>query len=195
VIELDAEGDADAAEGEDEEIELDIEMDDEEPEFDTEEDEEIEIELGDEEGEEDVDFEEEDEDVDFEEEEDEEEPLNEENLGYTDSYQKDVFAKKPNMSEPAKGMNDWDEGVPTGSEKPWAGKGNMKPFGEEKQELEENQTASKAQRRKVVKTLAPNSGETDKPEVSKEVSVAGQLSEDKARKIINAAKAIQAENK
>ena len=129
VIELDAEGDADAAEGEDEEIELDIEMDDEEPEFDTEEDEEIEIELCDEEGEEDVDFEEEDEDVDFEEEEDEEEPLNEENLGYTDSYQKDVFAKKPNMSEPAKGMNDWDEGVPTGAEKPWAGKGDMKPFG------------------------------------------------------------------
>lgn len=188
VIELDAEGDADAAEGEDEEIELDIEIDDEEPEFGTEEDEEIEIELGDEEDEEDVDFEEETDD--------EEEPLNEENLGYTDSYQKDVFAKKPNMSEPAKGMNDWDEGVPTGAEKPWAGKGNMKPFGE-KTEMDENVTTTKSQKRNTVaKTMAPNSGEEEKPEVPKSVSVAGkQISESQVKKIVEAAKAIQAENK
>jgi hypothetical protein len=61
---------------------------------------------------------------------DNEEELNEENLGYTDSYQKDVFDKKFNMNEPAdsKTTNDWDEGAPKGSEKPWAGKGDSKPF-------------------------------------------------------------------
>ena len=189
VIELDAEGSEEAKtedDLEDDEIEIDI-------------DGEVEDEVADDEIEIDIDGEVEDDEIasDIEDEvkDGEDELLNEEDLGYTDSYQKDVFAKKPNMSVPGKNNEDWSEGVPTGSEKPWAGKGNMKPFSEEKQELEENQTTSKAQRRKVVKTLAPNSGETDKPEVSKEVSVAGQLSEDKARKIINAAKAIQAENK
>lgn len=61
---------------------------------------------------------------------DDEEELNEENLGYTDSYQKDVFDKKFNMNEPAdsKTTNDWDGGAPKGSEKPWAGKGDSKPF-------------------------------------------------------------------
>ena len=61
---------------------------------------------------------------------DDEDELNEENLGYTDSYQKDVFDKKFNMNEPAdsKTTNDWDEGAPKGAEKPWAGKGDSKPF-------------------------------------------------------------------
>ena len=83
--------------------------------FDSEEepedDDEIEIDLGDEDD-------------------DDEDELNEEDLRYTDSYQKDVFDKKPNMSEPAdsKTTNDWDEGAPKGSEKPWAGKGDGEPF-------------------------------------------------------------------
>jgi hypothetical protein len=96
----------DASEGDDE-VEFDFGgEDDEEPESDDE----IEINLGDEDEDEDT--------------------LNEENLGYTDSYQKDVFDKKFNMNEPAdsKTTNDWDAGVPKGSEKPWAGKGNSKPF-------------------------------------------------------------------
>jgi hypothetical protein len=143
------------------------------------------------------------------------EELNED-LGYTDSYQKDVMPGL-NMSEPAdkKSTNDWDEGVPTGNKKPWAGKHNEKDYKETHtdlaegaacpkcgktpcecgKELDENQTTAKAPRRKQVKTAAPNSGETDKPEVSKEVSVAGQLTEAKAQKILEAAKAIQAENK
>lgn len=80
----------------------------EEPESDSDDDE-IEIDLGD------------DEDDD---------ELNEEDLGYTDSYQKDVFDKKPSMNEPAdsKTTNDWDDGAPKGSEKPWAGKGDSQPF-------------------------------------------------------------------
>ena len=77
--------------------------------------------------------------IDLGDDEDEDE-LNEENLGYTDSYQKDVFDKKFNMSEPAdkKTTNDWDNGVPKGAEKPWAGKGDPKPFGEKKDTVDEN---------------------------------------------------------
>ena len=63
-----------------------------------------------------------------------------ENLGYTDSYQKDVFNKKFNMSEPADKSTTYsmDAGAPKGAEKPWAGKGNPKPFGEKKDTVDED---------------------------------------------------------
>ena len=120
VIELDPDalgGKADSDEDVDSNIDVDF---DEEG---TDSDSDIEIDLGDEDGEDDV-------EIDLNDEDDDEDPLNEENLGYTYSYQKDVFSKKFNMSEPAKSKttNDWDEGAPKGSEKPWAGKGNGKPF-------------------------------------------------------------------
>ena len=46
------------------------------------------------------------------------------NLGYTDSYQKDVFSNKFNMKEPgdSKTTYSMDGGAPKGAEKPWAGK-------------------------------------------------------------------------
>ena len=124
VIELNP--DAEAEEDTEDNQEFDIDFDDEDSEedgteFDSEDepadDDEIEIDLGDE---------------------DDEDELNEEDLGYTDSYQKDVFNRKPNMSEPAdsKTTNDWDEGAPKGSEKPWAGKGDGKPFGKKVNEGE-----------------------------------------------------------
>ena len=71
---------------------------------------------------------------------DDEDELNEENLGYTDSYQKDVFDKKVNMSEPADKSTTYsmDAGAPTGAEKPWAGKGDPKPFGEKKDAVDED---------------------------------------------------------
>ncbi|MBP5724620.1 MAG: hypothetical protein J6X18_13740 [Bacteroidales bacterium] len=84
-------------------------------------DDEIEIDLGDEEA-------------------DDEDELNEDNnLGYTDSYQKDVFDKKFNMNEPADGKTTYsmDAGAPKGAEKPWAGKGNPKPFGASKDTVDE----------------------------------------------------------
>lgn len=114
-LEGEAEGDEEGAEAE-----LDLGADDEDS------DEEFEFDFGgDEEGEGDSEIE-----IDLNGEDDEEDSLNEENLGYTDSYQKDVFDKKFNMNEPAdaKTTNDWDEGAPKGSEKPWAGKGDGKPF-------------------------------------------------------------------
>lgn len=50
--------------------------------------------------------------------------INEENLGYTDSYQKDVFDKKFNMKEPgdSKTTYSMDGGAPESAEKPWVGK-------------------------------------------------------------------------
>ena len=70
---------------------------------------------------------------------DDDDELNEEDLGYTDSYQKDVFDKKPGMNEPADSKTTYsmDAGAPKGSEKPWAGKGDPKPFGEKKDTVDE----------------------------------------------------------
>ena len=168
VIELEADGNDDEAEVEDD-LDLDVEGDEEEESF--------EIELDDEEDEE------------------EDELLSEENLGYTDSYQKDVFAKKPNMSVPGKNNEDWSEGVPTGAEKPWAGKGDMKPFGEKKQELDENGNGLNAKHAMKKTQNRLNKDAQGQHVTSEEGEYKGTLSEDKARKIINAAKAIQAENK
>lgn len=190
VIELDADGNNEEAEVEDD-LDLDAEGDEEE---------EFEIDLGDEgEGEDDEELEIELDVVDDEEAEDESEDddelLSEEDLGYTDSYQKDVFAKKPNMSVPGDNNEDWSEGVPTGAEKPWAGKGDMKPFGEKKQELDENGNGLNAKHSMKKTQNRLNKDAQGQHVASEEGEYKGTLSEDKARKIINAAKAIQAENK
>ena len=57
------------------------------------------------------------------------------NVGYTDNYQKKDVMTNPGMSEPGKNVNDWDAGVPKGTEKPWSGYPNKKnkadkPFNE-----------------------------------------------------------------
>ena len=58
------------------------------------------------------------------------------NVGYTDNYQNKDVMTNPGMSEPGKNVNDWDRGVPKGSEKPWSGKKGSKsenqPFTAEK---------------------------------------------------------------
>lgn len=51
-------------------------------------------------------------------------------LGYTDNYQAKDPIQGLGNSEPSKSGKSWHKGVPTGTEKPWAGKGNSKPFGE-----------------------------------------------------------------
>ena len=61
--------------------------------------------------------------------------LNEDdNLGYTDNYQKDDVMTTPGMDEPGKNVNDWDKGVPKGKSKPWSGYKGQKsadqPFNE-----------------------------------------------------------------
>ena len=49
-------------------------------------------------------------------------------VGYTDNYQKKDVMTTPSTEEPGKNVNDWDAGVPKGKAKPWAGKGESKPF-------------------------------------------------------------------
>ena len=73
------------------------------------------------------------------------------NVGYTDNYQKKDVMTNPGMSEPGKNVNDWDAGVPHGTEKPWSGyKGGKKnkadkPFNAEKgKQLEEEEMVDAA---------------------------------------------------
>jgi len=203
---LDLNPDSDKDGDDDVETEFEIETENE-PETDDEVDFGAESEDTDEEGENEED---DDEEVELDIEDDEEDELNE-NYGYTDDYQKDVFSQKFNMNEPANknATYSMDGGVPTGAEKPWAGKNNDSDYeeveidlseecenGECETELEENVTTSKSQKRKMVKTMAPNSGEVDKPEVTKVTSVAGNvINEAQVKKIISLSKTILSENK
>lgn len=72
------------------------------------------------------------------------------NVGYTDNYQKKDVMTNPGMSEPGKNVNDWDAGVPHGTEKPWSrypGKKNKadKPFNAGKgKQLEEEEAVEGA---------------------------------------------------
>jgi uncharacterized protein YerC len=121
--------------------------------------------------------------------------LNEEDLGYTDSYQKDVFDGSINMSVPGKNNRDWSKGLPTGPKKPWAGKGDMKPYGK-KQELDENGNGLNTKHAMKKSQNRLNKNAKGQHVASEEDGTyKGTLTESKARKIINAAKAIQAENK
>lgn len=184
--EEDADDFSDDTDTDEDDIDIDVDIDDDDTDT-TDDNEDIDIEFSDEDTQDDDDI-----DISIEDDEDDD-SINEEDLGYTTEYQKDVFANKPNMNEPSKEGRDWDKGAPKGSERPYGKIGKSEPFDEN---LEENATVTKAQRRKQVKTMAPNSGEQDKPEVSKEVSVAGsKINEAKVQKIVNAAKAILAENK
>lgn len=187
---FDVECDADADENElsDDEEEIDLELDDEEPEDD---EAELDLELDDEEpegGDDELELDLDDED------DDEEEALNEENLGYTDSYQKDFFANKFNMSEPAEGMNNWDEGAPKGAEKPWAGEGDGKPF-----EKAINETLGAPKEKSTAKTLLPKNKKENGPKAKHGISTAGEgyvgTVDESVKRIVAKAKAIQAENK
>lgn len=138
--------------------------------------------------------------------------LNEEDLGYTDNYQnKDVF-KGLSMSEPSKSGKSWSKGVPTGTSKPWAGKGKSDPFtktaGKSEtlyeidmngmSELDENSTTvSTSGMRQTVGS--PTSGPRMKyaPQVSKQLKAAGNktVQAESLNKILKTAKEIQNENK
>lgn len=59
--------------------------------------------------------------------------LDEENLGYTDNYQKKTAMTTPDNHEPAdpKSTYSMDDGVPNGTEKPWVGPKKKEPFEKE----------------------------------------------------------------
>lgn len=71
------------------------------------------------------------------------------NVGYTDNYQKKDVMTNPGMKEPGKDVNDWDAGVPKGTEKPFSGKKDDKktnqPFDDEKgKQIEEEEVVDNA---------------------------------------------------
>lgn len=129
-------------------------------------------------------------------EEDEDEDDLNENLGYTDNFQKDVFKNKFNMNEPAdpKATNDWDAGAPKGNGKRWAGKGNQKPFNEPV-----NETRSQIKGRLTSKNLEPQNAKEYGAKTQHNVSTAQDGEEaqvnEAMKKIIAKAKQLQEENK
>lgn len=217
VIELGDNADsADEFEDGDDDAELGIELDNEEPEDEGEE--EFDIDLGDEEDSAEFEGEDGDDDVEFDIELDDEEPedegeeefdidlgdeddddlLNEEDLGYDTShnYQKDVMPGL-NMSEPADSSttNDWDAGVPKGNSRPFSGYKNKESNLFTKNV---NETATLRARTQTKRAGGSNTTprEHNKEENSGEVrhDVSPSVNEDMKR-MINAAKKIQAENK
>jgi hypothetical protein len=134
-----------------------------------------------------------------------------EDLGYTDSYQKDVMPGLK-MNEPAdkKATYSMDDGAPEGNKKPWAGKHTEKDYKEThtdlaegceggacEKELEEGAMSTSSQSvAKETHTPTSEPRANNARQVAKLVHNGGkQLDEAKALKILEAAKAIQAENK
>ena len=58
-----------------------------------------------------------------------------ESLGYTDNYQDKDPIEGLSMDSAPKNTKDWHKGVPTGTNKPWAGKGKSEPFGKKTEKV------------------------------------------------------------
>ena len=125
-----------------------------------------------------------------------------ESVEYTDNYQdKDPIEGLSMDNSTPKNTNDWHKGVQTGTNKPWAGKGNSKPYEKkvekvfeitlndevetEEEPIEENVTTSKYQQRRMVKTMAPENAYVQ--DGAHEVSQGGKLKVESLQKKINAA--------
>jgi len=134
-------------------------------------------------------------------------------LGYTDDYQKKDPIEGLSNEEPSKG-NDWDEGTPKGTEKPWVGdkvKSAGEPYGEavneeEKPELtditepeaveEATNVGGAAQERGAGKSHIPAGREEYVPDGSRHLSAGGEYKEVKlAESILAKAEALLKENK
>ena len=125
-----------------------------------------------------------------------------ESLGYTDNYQdKDPIAGL-SMDGAPKNTKDWHKGVPTGTKKPWAGKGKSEPFNkktekvfeitlndgtdvEDEDVIDENATTSKYQQRRMVKTMVPDGAYVQ--DGAHMVSQGGKLKNESLQRKINAA--------
>ena len=120
-----------------------------------------------------------------------------ESLGYTDNYQdKDPIEGLSMDGGAPKNTKDWHKGVPTGTKKPWAGKGKSDPFGKKTEKvfeitlndevdveepIEENATTSKYQQRRMVKTMVPADAYVQ--DGAHEVSQGGKMVESLQKKI------------
>ena len=140
------------------------------------------------------------------------EVLFEVDLGYTDRYQDKDPIGGLSMNEPSKTGKSWDKGLPTGTEKPWAGPSKDKgtPFKETKEineededilvdnteEIEEGTNVGGAvQQRSNSKSHIPNNRKEHGPKVKRHVSTAGpSTADDGYTEAINECKKLKAEN-
>ena len=105
-----------------------------------------------------------------------------ESIGYTDNYQdKDPIEGLSMDGSAPKGTKDWHKGVPTGTNKPWAGKGKSDPFGNKTEkvfeitlndevELDETHTRSAIDR-----TTTISNARTSQPARNKRTAANGQV--------------------
>lgn len=138
-------------------------------------------------------------------------PINEydSNVGYTDDYQKKDAMTTDGVNEPAdkKSTNSWDKGVPTGTQKPWAGKGDNKPFDQKVSEgkdcdgqeceddvVEEGPARTSTKLSRKVKSASNGDSQAGRPKRSPN-SVNGVLTKEQSESILSKAKTIQKENK
>ena len=127
-----------------------------------------------------------------------------ESIGYTDNYQDKDPIEGLTMDNAPKNTNDWHKGIPTGTSKPWAGKGSCEPYGKKTEKvfeitlndevedecyddecIEENVTTSKYQQRRMVKTMVPDNAYVQ--DGAHEVSQGGKLKTESLQKRVNAA--------
>ena len=127
-----------------------------------------------------------------------------ESIGYTDNYQDKDPIEGLTMDNAPENTNDWHKGVPTGTNKPWAGKGNSEPYSkktekvfeitlnddveteeEDDEFIDENVTTSKYQQRRMVKTMVPDNAYVQ--DGAHEISQGGELKTESLQKRINAA--------
>ena len=115
------------------------------------------------------------------------EVLFEVDLGYTDSYQdKDPIAGLSN-DEPSKSGKSWHKGVPTGTQKPWAGnaKSKSEPFAKtisEEEVIEEpmeeaTNVGGAVQQRSSSKSHIPANRKEHGPKIKRHVSAGGNYEE------------------
>ena len=130
-------------------------------------------------------------------------------LGYTDKYQDKDPIEGLSNNEPSKSGRSWHKGVPTGTEKPWAGETKSKgdPFkktekvegsvNEETEEVfeepveEATNVGGAVQQRTNSKSHIPANREGNTPEVTRHASVGGDYKE----KLEEALRKLQKENK
>jgi hypothetical protein len=91
------------------------------------------------------------------------------NTGYTDNYQKKTAMTTPDNHEPAdpKTTYSMDAGVPKGTKKPWAQDGDIQPYNESEEKIEEGShtvTQNNSNVRGVTRSFPTNSSsqETDR---------------------------------
>lgn len=109
-------------------------------------------------------------------------------LGYTDNYQSKDPIQGLNNSEPSKSGKSWEKGVPTGTEKPWAGKTkdkgepfektvNEEDFNEEEIVDEGTNVGGAVQQRSNSKSHIPDNRKEHGPKVKRHVSAGGNYEE------------------